>query len=437
MDDSVALGRLADRNGVSRLALAGGRPAFDELLHVGRPNIPDKRRVLQLLEGILERRWLTNGGPCVAELERRLADFLGVRHCLLMCNATVALGIATRAADLGGEVIVPSYTFVATAHALQWQQFTPVFADVDPTTHTLDPAAVESMITPRTTAILGVHTWGNPCSPEALAEVAERRGLKLLFDAAHAFGCSHGGRMIGGFGLAEVFSFHATKFFNTFEGGAVTTNDDALAGRMRLMRNFGFSGFDNVVYVGTNGKMSEPCAAMGLAGLEQLDETIATNRRHHERYSRELGRLPGLSVLQYDPRERNNYQYVVVEVDADAAGLTRDEWVGVLHAEGVLARKYFWPGCHNMEPYKSLFPHAGLVLPETIRVAERVFLLPTGTAVSDADVAAVCGILATASRHPAECRRLLAARPPTPEALAEAPATLPPPRPTLVGAAAC
>lgn len=409
----ASVGPAALKSDFSHLAVAGGEPAFTEHLHVGRPNIPDKRRVMELLEGVLDRRWLTNNGPCVLELEQRLAEYLGVKHVLAMCNATVGLEIAIRAAELTGEVIIPSYTFIATAHALQWQQITPVFCDIDPRTHCIDPSRVEEMITPRTSAIIGVHLWGRPCVPEQLAEIAARRGLKLMFDAAHAFGCSHRGRMIGGLGLAEVFSFHATKFFNTFEGGAVVTNDDNLADRMRLMRNFGFAGFDNVVYVGTNGKMSEPSAAMGLAGLEQLPRVVETNLRHYERYRAGLAGVRGLSLIDYDRAERNNYQYIVVEVDAAQAALTRDEFVAILHAERVLARKYFWPACHNMQPYRALFPHSHLMLPDTKLVADRVFLLPTGTGVDADAIESICGIIATASRHASECRKALAAANPT------------------------
>src|SRR6185369_3387994 len=204
--------------------------------------------------------------------EQRVAKMLGVRHCIAMCNATVALEITIRALGLTGEVLVPSFTFIATAHALQWQQIIPVFCDVDPETHCLNPRSVEKMITPRTTGIIGVHLWGRGCDIGSLSEIARSNGLKLLFDAAHAFGCSYEGRMIGGFGDAEVFSFHATKFFNTFEGGAVTTNDDDLAEKIRLMKNFGFAGYDQVIYLGTNGKMSEVSAAMGLTSLESLDD---------------------------------------------------------------------------------------------------------------------------------------------------------------------
>ena len=191
--------------------------------------------------------------------------------------------------------------------------------------------------------------------------------------------------MLGSFGECEVFSFHATKFFNTFEGGAVVTNNDELAEKMRLMRNFGFSGYDNVIYPGTNGKMTEIAAAMGLTNLEDMDEFVAINRRNYQCYRDAIGAIPGLSVLEYDESERNNFQYVVVEV-APYFPVSRDRIIEVLHAENVLARQYFWPGCHNMEPYRSYYPHAGLVLPNTTSVAERVVVLPTGSAVTNADI---------------------------------------------------
>ena len=228
-----------------------------------------------------------------------------------------------------------------------------------------------------------------------------------MFDAAHAFGCSHQGQLIGGFGLAEVFSFHATKFLNSFEGGAITTNDDALAAKIRLMTNFGFSGYDNVIHLGTNGKMTEVCAAMGLTNLEGIADLVAVNRRNYEAYRTGLAAIPGIGLLAYDSAERGNYQYVVVEVDEAKSGLTRDELIRVLHAENVLARKYFWPGCHRMEPYRSLYPNAGLLLPKTESVAARVIVLPTGTAVTEADISKVCGILRTALEHSAQVRAAL------------------------------
>jgi dTDP-4-amino-4,6-dideoxygalactose transaminase len=381
------------------LAILGGEPAFTEPLHVGRPNIGNRKALIERINDMLDRRWLTNNGPYVQELERRIADYLGVKHCIAMCNATVALEIAARALDFHGEVIIPSFTFIATAHALQWQEITPVFCDVDPTTHNIDAGKVEALITPRTTGIVGVHVWGRPCPVDALEEIARRRGLKLMFDAAHAFGCTYKGRMIGNFGQAEVFSFHATKFFNTFEGGAVVTNDDDLARKIRLMTNFGFAGYDNVIYVGTNGKMTEVCAAMGLTGLESLDDFIAANRRNYAAYQDGLRDIPGLRLISFDESERNNYQYMIVEVDETVAGISRDDLVRVLQAENVLARRYFYPGCHEMEPYRSYFPHAGLLLPETERLTQRVMSLPTGTAVGPEEIAEVCAILNLAVRE--------------------------------------
>ncbi len=387
---------MSNRNRKPDLAIFGKPPAFTEKVHVGRPNIGNRDRLFARINDMLDRVWFTNNGPYVQEFETKLAAFAGVRHCVAMCNGTVALEIAIRALGLTGEVIVPSFTFIATAHALQWQEITAVFCDIDPRTHNLDPGQLEKMITPRTSGIIGVHTWGRPCDVDALEAIARRRNLQLLFDAAHAFGCSYKDKSIGGFGRCEVFSFHATKFFNSFEGGAVVTNDEILAEKMRLMRNFGFRGYDNVIYVGTNGKMTEVCAAMGLTSLESVDEFIATNRRNHSAYRRGLDGIPGVSVMAYDERERANYQYTVLEIDEQAAGLTRDELVDVLFAENVLARRYFFPGCHRMEPYRSYFPHAALVLPETERLCRRVLLLPTGTSVDEPAIAQICQIIRTA-----------------------------------------
>jgi len=392
---------------LQELAVLGGLPAFSEPLHVGRPNIGNKERLLQRIGDIIDRRWLTNAGPCVLELEENIARFIGVKHCIAMCNGTVALEIAIRAAEFTGEVIVPSYTFIATAHALQWQRVTPVFCDLDPATHNIDPAMIEQMITPRTTGVIGVHVWGRPCDIGAIDDICRRRNLSVIYDAAHAFGCSYKGTMIGGFGLAEVFSFHATKFFNTFEGGAVVTNNDSLAEKMRLMRNFGFAGPDDVIHVGTNGKMSEVSAAMGLTGLESLEEFVAVNRRNYDAYLSQLRNVPGLSLIRFDDREKCNYQYIVVEVDAERAGLSRDEIVQVLQAENILARKYFWPGCHSMEPYRSLFPHSHLMLPKCKAVAELVFLAPTGTAVNLDAINAVTCVLRLAITHARDIRRAL------------------------------
>ncbi len=384
---------------IDELAIFGGQPAFTQPLHVGRPNLGDRQRLMSRIDELLDRRWLTNDGPLVQEFERRLVEFTGAKHCIATCNGTVALELAARATEIAGavneaEVIVPAFTFVATAHALRWLGLRPVFCDIEPAGHTIDPERVEALITPRTRAIVGVHLWGRPCHIDRLQQIAERHGLALLFDAAHAFGCTFRGGTIGGFGKAEIFSFHATKFVNAFEGGAIATNDDVLAARLRLMRNFGFAGYDQVVSLGVNGKMSEVSAAMGLTSLESCHEFIAVNRRNHEQYRHELSGIAGLTMLAYDPGEQSNYQYVVAEVDAEAAGLSRDDLVEVLWAENVLARRYFFPGCHRMEPYVSASepPH----LPVTDRVAGSVLLLPTGTTIGPAEITEICAIIRTA-----------------------------------------
>jgi dTDP-4-amino-4,6-dideoxygalactose transaminase len=398
------------RSDYSPLAILGAPPAFQLPLHVGRPNLGDREQFLTRIGDMFDRRWLSNDGPLVREFESRIAALVQVKHCVAMCNATVALEIAVRALDLHGEVIVPSYTFIATAHALQWQEITPVFADMDPRTHNLNPDQIECLITPRTTGIIGVHVWGRACDTQALAAIAKRRGVKVLYDAAHAFGCSHQGTMIGGFGACEVFSFHATKFINCFEGGAVVTHDDDLARKMRLMRNFGFAGYDKVIYPGTNGKMTEVCAAMGLTSLEAMENIVAINFRNHGCYRERLQGLPGISLVTYDPGEKNNYQYVVVEVDPTVAPLNRDELMAVLHAENILARRYFWPGCHRMEPYRSYQPNARLLLPETERVAARVIVLPTGQEIGPEVVVRICDVIQNALEHAPEVRAILRTR---------------------------
>jgi dTDP-4-amino-4,6-dideoxygalactose transaminase len=392
------------------LAVLGGRPLSGTKLFVGCPNIGDRNRLFRRLHDLLDRRQLTNQGPYAEEFERRVADFLGVRHALAVCNATLGLELVARALDLSGEVIVPSMTFIATAHAVQWHGITPVFCDIDPTTHNLDPRQVERLITDQTTGVIGVHLWGRPCDVDALADVAARYDLRLVFDAAHAFGCSHRGKMIGGFGDAEVFSFHATKTVNSFEGGVIATNDDKLAQRIRLMRNFGFAGYDHVVDIGTNAKMHEVSAAMGLTSLESFDEFVAANRANYHRYRDGLTGLPGVRLMEYDEAERCVYQYVVLEIDERTARIGRDDLLDTLWAENVIVRKYFAPGCHNMPAYRNLYPEAGLRLLATHRLAQRLLVLPTGTAVGERAIDGICDVLRLAVVEASRLKALLRTR---------------------------
>lgn len=395
------------KKGLDDLAIFGGQPTFSAPLHVGYPNIGNRAALMERINDILDRRWLTNMGPYSQEFERRVEHMLGVKHCIAMCNGTVALEIAIRALGLTGEVIVPSMTFIATVHALQWQEVTPIFCDIAPGEFHLDPEKIERLITPRTTGIIGVHLWGRPCEVESLTEIADRWNLKLLFDAAHAFGCSHHGRMVGNFGQAEVFSFHATKCINTFEGGAIVTNDDELAAKIRLMTNFGFGGTDKVIYIGTNGKMNEVSAAMGITSLDDLTLFVDVNRRNYYHYVKELTGVRGLRLLMYDEKETNNYHYIVLEIDEAVTSVSRDQLVDILKAENVLARRYFYPGCHNMEPYRSHFPLTSLWLQETERMAKRVLVLPTGAAVDGASIQSISQIIRLTVSHGREIREML------------------------------
>lgn len=372
------------------LAIHGAIPRFASPLHVGRPNVGDRAGFMSLLNDMLDRKWLTNAGPLVEQLERRIADDLGVKHCVAMCNGTIALEIAIRALGLEGEVIVPSWTFIATAHALAWQGITPVFADIDPSTHNLSPKSVEAAVTERTSGIIGVHVWGRPAPVDELSAIAARHHLKLLFDSAHAYRCSYKGQRIGGFGNCEVLSFHATKVFNTLEGGAIVTNDDELAQTSRLMRNFGFAGYDNVIHHGTNGKMIEASAAMGLTNIDALDGFIRVNRDRYETYRQRLDKIPGISLVRYDEGEENNFHYIVAAVEPTAK-VSRDRLVDVLHAENILARKYFWPGCHGMRPYAGA--PLRQPLPFTELVASRNIVLPSGPSLTDDDVHAICDVI--------------------------------------------
>lgn len=362
-----------------------GMRLFDEPKHVGCPNIGDREQLFARIGAALDGRWLTNQGPLVAEFEKKLERYLGVKHCIAVANATIGLQLVIRGLGLSGEVIVPSFTFPATAHALAWEGVRPVFCDVNPATHNIDPAEVERLITPQTSGIMGVHLWGNTCEVETLADIAKRHRLALMFDSAHAFACSHRGRMIGNFGQAEVFSFHATKFLNSAEGGAITTNDDDLASEFRRLRSFGLEE-GHVVEIGTNAKMNELSAAMGLTSLESCNDFIARNCQNMAAYRDALRGARGLRLFETPSVERRNHQYVVVEVNAAEAGMSRDAIYAALHRENVLVKKYFHPGCHRMEPYRSLVETSQAKLVHTERLCESLLQFPNGTSIVRADI---------------------------------------------------
>jgi dTDP-4-amino-4,6-dideoxygalactose transaminase len=378
---------------LTTLGLGRHRLVSLEPLHVGRPNIGDRDALVRRLDDILERRWLTNDGPYVRELERVVAAEHDVAHCVATSSGTTALQLAARALDFRGEVIAPSFTFVGTAHVLHWDGVRPVFCDIDPATHNIDPSEIEALIGEETSGIIGVHLWGRPCAIDALEEIAASRGLPLLFDGAHAFGSTYRARSIARFGAATAVSFHATKFVNSFEGGAVLTNSDRIAKRVRLLRNFGFSGEDRTATAGINAKLSEPAAAMGLTSIESAPRFRAVNAEHHAAYRSGLADVAGISLATYDAGESNHHHYVIVEVDAERVGLTRDALQQVLIAGNVFARRYFHPGCHRLEPYVTLDLAARHRLPHTDRLSARVLALPTGTAVTPDDIGTITSLI--------------------------------------------
>ncbi|MCV2891185.1 DegT/DnrJ/EryC1/StrS family aminotransferase [Ruegeria aquimaris] len=388
---------------VDNLALFGGERLFSEPRHVNKPNSPPRELFDRYLDTAWSAAWFSNDGPLLRRFEARLCEQFDVRHCIVTCNATAALDIVLQALRLppGGEVILPSYTFVSTANLLRLAGLKPVFCDIAADSMNADPEQCARLISSDTVAIIPTHVWGVPCDIDALEALSDQSGVPLLFDAAHAYGAVHGTRRIGGFGLAEIFSLHATKALHAFEGGIIATDDDALADDLRLRRNFGFSGNDQVDLPGVNAKMSEAHAAMGLANLDVFARTIAASRLCHETYEQGLRGIPGLVLRMPDPASQPNYHYVVAELDAQQFGMDRDTLTRLLFAENIWARRYFYPGVHRMTPHLPLAPQAPVSLPQTERACNRVLVLPAGAAIDLDDVRAICTLLRFISENAA------------------------------------
>ncbi len=387
-------------NGASRAgAGTSGRWREDDAstLHVGAPNVPSPERFLDLVGQALDANRLTNDGPLLRRLECSLAEYLEVSHCVLVANGTVALEIAARCMDLRGEVILPSLTFVASAGALQWLGLTPVFCDVDPATYCVDPADIEQRITPRTSAIMGVHLFGRPC------DVACLGGHRPRPLAAALLRCCTRVRLLAGryhdrrVRILRSVQLPRHEVLHHDRGRRPATNDDDLAHRARLGRNFGFE--DGAVRgLGINGKMSEVCAAMGIANLERLPDVVACNRRNFEAYREGFADVPGIRMAIYDEAERQNYQYVLAEVLPEF-GLSRDALMAWLQGHQVLARDYFAPGCHRVEPFASALTHDP-GLPHTEELSDRLITFPTGIHVGDSDVRRVVALVRQAGGGP-------------------------------------
>jgi len=345
------------------------------------------------LAEVWRSQWLTNGGEQHVLLEKALAERLGVPQLSLFNNGTIALLAAVRALDLHGEVITTPFTFPATPHVLPWSGIVPVFADLDPVRLTIDPARVEALITPRTTAILGVHVYGVPCDVEALAGIAKRRGLRLVYDGAHAFGVRVNGRPIGAFGDATMFSFHATKLFHTAEGGALACADAELKHRIERFKNFGIAGQETVEAIGINGKMSELSAALGLSVLEVLDAEIAKRRTVQAIYRRRLEGVPGIRLRPEIAGVEPSHQYCAVLIDPPAFGRSRDDVHEELKSYNVMTRKYFYPLCSDYQSYRSLPSADPACLPVARAAAAQVLCLPLYGTLEHSVVDTICDII--------------------------------------------
>ncbi len=375
---------------LSHLARFGAPPLFTEQLHVAQLNLPPWERVQAAFEDILHRRYYANHGPLVRRFEEKLAEALGVAHVVCVTNGTVALMVLARALEISGEVIVPAFTFPATVQALAWAGLTPVFADVSPQTHMLTADQVTQRLSPRTAGVLGVHLWGQTCAPQALEKLAAAHNLALFFDACHAFGCTSGGRDIATFGQGAAFSFHATKIVNAMEGGGIATNDRDLAARLRSIRSFHAEESLAPVAVRMNAKMSEAQAAMGLLSLEDYSTNLETNRLCHLDYRAGLDSIAGVRMVVGDNAERNNYQYVVLEIDADEYGLDRDMLVELMQAENVICRRHFCPPAHRLPACKQYLTNADDTLPVAERLSRSLLQLPTGNSLPPNAVERIC-----------------------------------------------
>lgn len=354
---------------------------------VTSPLLPPLEEFTELLQDIWQRKWLTNNGHYHHELEAALADYLGVPYISLFTNGTLPLITALQALGLNrGEVITTPFSFVATTHSLIWNGLTPVFADVDPVYGNLDPAAVEAAITDKTVAIMPVHVYGNPCDTEALQRIADKHGLKIIYDAAHAFGVKQNGHSVLEAGDMSTLSFHATKVYNTVEGGALICQSAEMKRRIDQLKNFGFTGETEVVAPGINSKMDEIRAAYGLLNLRRVDAAIAARKRVAEAYRAALAAVPGIRCLHDIPGVQHNYSYFPIFVDAATYGRTRDELYFHLKEHGILSRRYFYPLIPDFEAYRASLSARAAHIPTARSLADSVICLPMYDGLINAEV---------------------------------------------------
>ena len=361
-------------------------------IYVTKPFLPELSELIPYLKQIWASRNLTNSGPYHQEFEQELARYLGVQHVSVCANATLALLIALQALRIDGEVITTPFSFVATSHTLIWNRARPVFVDIDPHTLNLDPEKIEEAITPETTAILPVHVYGTPCNVDRIAEIAAQRNLKVIYDAAHAFGVKYCDRNIVAYGDLSILSFHATKVFNTFEGGAIISGSPEMKLHIDHLKNFGFVDEVTVIEAGINGKMNEFQAALGLLQLQHIGDAIAHRKRVHDHYRRILNNCTGISMLKPLPSVENNYSYFPIFVN-ESYRLSRDELYSRLRDNGIFARRYFYPLISDFPMYRHLPSSARTNLKVAHHTASQVLCLPISSMLTEQDVDRICDLI--------------------------------------------
>lgn len=367
---------------------------FEEPIHVTRPILPERNAMYRKIDEIWDSGWLTNIGKQHILFESKIKEYLKVPYISLFCNGTMALQMGCQALRLSGEVITTPFTFPATPHVLYWNNLKPVFCDIAPDTFTIDPERIESLISPHTSAILPVHVFGYPCNIKAIQEIADRYGLRVIYDAAHCFGVEVNDKPIGCFGDVSMFSFHATKLFHTLEGGALTFRDKSIKERLELSKNFGFKGEESIVVPGINGKMNELQAAVGMLILDIIEEECRKRKQLTMIYRDRLREIEGINFREDIPGVKHNYYNFVITINEKEFGISRNKLYDTLKKYNIFTRKYFYPLCSQFQCYSRYPSSSPDNLPVAERVSETVLTLPLYGDLQQEDIHRICDIIA-------------------------------------------
>lgn len=369
------------------------RRKMTKKINVTQPCLPPLEEFIPYLEKIWDSKWLTNNGPLHQQLEKELAGYLGVKYISLFSNGTLALISALQALNIQGEVITTPFSFVATSHSLWWNKITPVFVDIEPEYLNLDPNKIEAAITPRTTAIMPVHVYGNPCQVDKIQKIADKHNLKVIYDAAHAFGVEKNGISILNYGDLSVLSFHATKVYSTIEGGAIVCHSPEMKHHIDNLKNFGFRGETVVEEPGINAKMNEVQAAYGLLQLKYVDGFIERRKEITEQYRTLLNDIPGIRFLDDMADVKHGYSYLPILVDEAKYGMSRDNLYEKLKEHNIFSRRYFYPLISDFEPYRELSSAKAENLPVAIKVAKQILCLPIYPALRKDEIGGIISII--------------------------------------------